>query len=70
MSPVSVCIFCLKHESRVTESCTYGLKHEFPEVVLPKISSEKKVDPALCAQCGLHPKNPASRTNGCEHSYG
>jgi len=64
-----VCIFCLRHETRIaTESCTYGLKHELPEVFVPK-AQEKKADPALCAKCGVHPKNPSSKTNGCAHEY-
>jgi hypothetical protein len=71
-----ICLFCLKHEGDATpwckdnpgRGCTYGLDHEFPEPLEPK-KQEPKKDKKLCIKCGLHPKNPASATNGCAHEY-
>ena len=71
---IAICIFCLKLPSDPTpwvrdnpgKGCTYGLEHEYPE---EPTKQPKKVDKKLCTKCGLHPKNPASSTNGCEHLY-
>lgn len=63
--------------------CQYGLGHEYPcavcgnllckthvpgEEAKPK-QAPKKPDKKLCTKCGLHVKNPAAATNGCEHDY-
>lgn len=81
---MSVCIFCLRHESRnVVGQCTYGMHHEYPQVRPakgPKLTGDPtklSTNPVivtagkrgLCTKCGLHPKNPASSTNGCAHEY-
>lgn len=74
---IRLCIHCLKHEgdprpwvvANPGNGCTYGLGHEFPEVEKPKPPPAKKADKQLCLKCGLHPKNPASATNGCAHGY-
>jgi hypothetical protein len=50
-------------------SCSYGLAHEFWPESVAKAKPEKKVDKKLCNRCGLHPKNPASASNGCAHEY-
>lgn len=65
---MSVCIFCLTHESRVKEQCLYGMHHEY-EVEKKPAQPVKKSSKALCTKCGLHPKNPASASNGCSHEY-
>jgi len=64
---VSVCIFCLTHSSRDIAWCSYGMKHEYPELEKPK--QVAKLDRGLCTKCGLHAKNPASQKNGCDHEY-
>lgn len=64
------CIFCRRHKSDAAESCTYGGKHEFGVEARAEAPQPKKPDPKLCVKCGLHPKNPASATNGCAHEYG
>lgn len=61
------CIFCFEHRSTPTKTCSYGCPHEFWPEPLPK--QTKKRDVQRCTQCGLHPKNPASSTNGCDHLY-
>lgn len=65
---MSVCIFCLTHESRNIAWCSYGMKHEYPEPEKPK-KQAAKVDRNLCIKCGLHTKNPASLASGCAHEY-
>lgn len=66
-----VCIFCLRHHDNIAEptkqTCTYGMHHEFPVADKPKQVAQPSK--ALCTRCGLHPKNPASSVNGCEHTY-
>jgi len=62
----NVCIFCLAHRDRGT-ACTYGMAHEYPAGPAPKQAPKR--DTQRCTKCGLHPKNPASATNGCEHEY-
>jgi len=73
-----ICIFCLRHESDPRPwcpenpglGCTYALAHEYEpgEEAKPK-QPERRLDKELCVRCGLHPKNPASATNGCAHEY-
>jgi hypothetical protein len=62
------CIFCFKAKSAAPAACFYGMHHEFPE---PEVKQQpvKLKDAKLCAKCGLHPRNPASATNGCAHEY-
>ena len=70
-----LCLFCIRPrgDTRVWcadnpgDGCTYGLAHEYP----PRERSKqaRPIDRNLCVRCGLHPKNPASTTNGCEHVY-
>ena len=65
---MSTCIFCHKSmPSRSAEDCTYGLGHEWEDVIKPK--QVAKPDLARCSKCGVHPKNPLSATNGCAHEY-
>jgi hypothetical protein len=72
---MGLCVFCFRPETDVRawcadnpgKGCTYGLAHEYPmRVAAPK---PRAVDAKLCTRCGLHPRNPASATNGCEHAY-
>lgn len=63
--------------------CTYGLGHEYPCPVCGNLLCKlhvagqdvkpppqmKKPSKNLCTKCGLHPNNPTSKTNGCEHEY-
>lgn len=77
MSHLDICIFCVRHNSSTEpwcpsnpgRGCTYGYGHEYPLDEKPK-PSVAKTDTSLCTQCGLHPKNPKSSTNGCAHAYG
>jgi hypothetical protein len=62
-----VCIFCLGHRGNVAASCTYGLQHEFPNKEVKKQVAKR--DAQLCIRCGLHAKNPTSRTSECAHEY-
>jgi len=52
------------------DRCTYGLGHEMPAAPKSAPTSGPKRDPKLCVKCGLHPRNPASSSSGCEHVYG
>ena len=65
-----VCIFCLCHRDRPGQgdTCTYGMRHEYPEddVVEVKVKVQKR-DANLCIKCGMHPKNP--KAAGCEHEF-
>lgn len=70
------CMFCFKTRSNIPDlkakNCSYGLGHEFLEEIEEKIlppKQEKKVDSKLCTKCGLHPKNPLSSQNNCQHNY-
>jgi hypothetical protein len=65
----NLCTFCLcSREDGSKTTCSYGMHHEFAEV--PKASGKtNKKDSKLCVKCGLHPKNPASLTNGCDHDW-
>lgn len=49
--------------------CTYGYRHEFPAEPVAPASAVKKRDVKLCVHCGLHPRNPASESSGCDHVY-
>ena len=80
MSENQVCIFCYKHESRTDPycptnpgfGCTYGMHHDYGQGDAVKVKQQaqgKKPDKQLCTKCGLHAKNPAGATNGCEHTY-
>lgn len=74
-----ICIFCLCTDTNLIpwvpdnpgKGCQYGLMHEFPEKVVSVAAkpTEKKLPKNLCLKCGLHPKNPLSATNECEHQY-
>lgn len=73
-----LCTFCNKVPENTTpwcvdnpgKGCTYGLGHEYPEeLVVTKKVLVKKPDRQLCIKCELHPRNPASDVNGCEHEY-
>jgi hypothetical protein len=65
--PPGFCIFCRERPSGPV--CNYGLGHEvFKPESRPK--QVAKSDFNRCTKCGLHPRNPASATNGCEHAYG
>jgi hypothetical protein len=75
---VNICIFCLKTPNDPTpwcknnpgHGCTYGGHHEFlEEAEKAKPVQQKKADKARCIKCNLHPKNPLSSTNECEHVY-
>lgn len=70
-SHLDCCIFCLTCRGSIPDptgrTCTYGMGHEFPVTVAPQ--QAKRPDASLCALCGLHPKNPASASNGCAHRY-
>lgn len=59
------CIFCLFHKDHVAQVCTYGMYHEFPQVILEK--KTVKIDRKICIKCGLHPKNP--KAVGCDHEF-
>lgn len=50
------------------DRCTYGLGHEWPVAKVAATSGPKR-DAKLCTKCGLHPRNPAATSNGCEHVY-
>lgn len=73
---IGLCIFCFKFADDPApwvagnpgHGCTYGLGHEYPKTEKPT-QPARKVDRQLCTKCGLHPKNPASSTNGCAHEY-
>jgi hypothetical protein len=67
--PGVVCVFCFVHRDREQpETCTYGMRHEYGEDSVPKISKqEPKRSKNLCLKCGLHPKNP--KAIGCEHVF-
>lgn len=73
----NLCIFCIRPEgdprswvpSNPGKGCTYGLAHEFPPSEEKQPQQAKVRDAKLCVKCGLHPKNPTSSTNGCEHEY-
>jgi hypothetical protein len=73
----ALCIFCLRPRSDPTpwvpgnpgQGCQYGLAHEYPEEPLSRPAQVRIRPSKLCAKCGLHPKNPASMTNGCEHEW-
>lgn len=71
-SHLDCCVFCLRCRGNIAEpearTCTYGMGHEFPQAA-PQRQPERPRDASLCVRCGLHPRNPASATNGCEHSY-
>jgi len=75
--PSDICIFCLRHKSderpwctgNTGRGCTYGFGHEFPEPIVQSSQEHKVVDKKLCTKCGLHPRNPKSASNGCEHEY-
>jgi hypothetical protein len=78
--PTGVCIFCFKNESNKTpwcpdnpgNGCQYGLGHEYIEStaeVKARAKQAPKIDVNRCVHCGLHNKNPLSKTNGCEHMY-
>ncbi len=65
-----ICIYCRCFRSdAATAECTYGGPHEFPKPPAAKVVQEKTRERKLCTKCKLHPKNPASQTNGCEHVY-
>ena len=49
--------------------CTYGYDHDVFHPAPVKVAAPRKADAKLCTKCGLHSKNPASATNGCEHIY-
>jgi hypothetical protein len=68
-SLANICIFCLGHRDSGIVWCSYGMHHEYPAAET-KPKQGPKPDKALCSRCGLHPKNPVSATNGCEHDYG
>ena len=63
------CVFCFKHREDAAPACSYGLGHEFPKGEEARVRQEKRPDAKLCVRCGLHPRNPLSSTNGCEHAY-
>jgi hypothetical protein len=66
------CVFCRVHVSggiRVLACCTYGWRHEFPSGKPYPVIQTAKRDSKLCRTCGLHPQNPAAKTNGCEHEF-
>lgn len=72
---MNACIFCFRLPGappwvldRPGLGCTYALSHEYP-AALTKAPAPKARDAALCVRCGLHPKNPASMANGCDHQY-
>jgi hypothetical protein len=76
--PPGVCIFCRKRPDvdatpwvpgNPGAGCTYGLGHEVFRPIVKVAPQPRKPDAKLCSKCGLHPKNPASATNGCEHIY-
>lgn len=75
MTAPALCVFCLKMPGDPTpfcaanpgRGCTYGLEHEFPRQ--PAKQPARRPDVSRCLRCGLHPKNPASATNGCTHEY-
>ena len=71
MSDLDVCIFCLRCRGNLVgvETCSYGLRHEFPEPVQSTVEIPKRVDKQLCVKCGVHRKNPKSATSGCDHEY-
>ena len=63
------CGFChCSRENAAQTRCTYGLAHDFLSEQKSVVKSAKR-DDKLCTKCGVHPKNPASQTNGCNHSY-
>ena len=64
---MNVCIFCLFHRDRDLPTCTYGMRHEYPEQ--PTVKQAPKKDRQLCLRCGLHPRNPAYAASGCEHKH-
>ena len=76
---MNICLFCFKAEGNTTpycldnpgKGCTYGFDHEFPSRVQAKVKPQpaKVPDKNICTKCGLHSRNPASATNGCEHAY-
>ncbi len=56
------CILCDQWAVRGKAFCENHASGEKPV-------QQKKPDKKLCKKCGLHPKNPVSVTNGCEHDY-
>ena len=68
--PVGVCVFCRQHKDHIGPVCdSFKMRHEFREAPIAVAPQPKKRDAQLCVHCGLHPRNPASATNGCEHDY-
>jgi hypothetical protein len=63
------CVFCLKHKHNVQDTCNFGARHEFPEQAVATIEKPVKVDTQICIACRMHKRNPAAKTNGCEHVY-
>jgi len=68
-APPDFCVFCYVHVSGGIRCCTYGWRHEFPGGKKPPEIQTTKRDLKLCRTCGLHPNNPASKTNGCQHEF-
>jgi hypothetical protein len=75
---MSLCIFCFRYPDDPRPwcpdnpgfGCTYGFHHERVTVEVPKPKQPKTSSKFLCTKCGLHPKNPLSASNGCQHTYG
>lgn len=64
-----VCTQCFNHPPNGL-SCLYDLGHIYDEPETPEPKQKTpKIDVNICVHCNLHAKNPASKTNGCVHSY-
>lgn len=65
---MSLCIFCFG-KPPIGLKCTYDLHCEMNTPPVKQVVQRKPFDTSVCITCKLHYKNPASATNGCEHSY-
>jgi len=68
--PMGVCIFCREQRTDVDgKPCaSFQGSHEFRGAP-PAPVQTKRLDLGICTKCKMHKKNPASATNGCEHTY-
>ena len=67
------CLSCHTHKDRLQGNylCPhgYGYNHLFEEEPVIKVKQTARIDPLLCTLCGLHQKNPKSKSSSCAHVY-
>lgn len=61
----------LSDEQRIDNGilCSFGCAHEFLVSATQPKQVHKTNNNDVCRRCGLHKRNPASNTNGCQHTY-